>query len=168
MNFKTDRLSFSLITHADQDDVFETLNSEHTAGIISFFHWPMDMEQAQFWCDKAVTGFENKTEYLFMVRQNDRAIGCISVHISKSAEAETGYWVAEKHQGRGYATEMLSGILEFSKNQLGIKEISASTVLNNPTSEHILLKNHFKYQGQEDLTLLNGTIRPSKIFSLKL
>ena len=168
MNFKTDRLSFSLITHADQDDVFETLNARHTADIISFFHWPMGMKQAQFWCDKAVTGFENKTEYLFIARQNDRAIGCISVHISKSEKAETGYWVAEQCQGKGYATEMLSGVLEFSKNQLSVKEMAASTVLNNPASEHILLKSHFEYKGQENLTLLNGTIRPSKIFFLKL
>ena len=167
--FSTKRLTYSLITADDVDDVFTTMNSRETAEIISFLHWPMTREQARSWCQKSVEGAQNKTDYMFLTYHNNQPAGYIGLHDQdkEAGCAEIGYWVAENYKGQGIATEMTKGIVHFAFNDLGFRELFATTAHGNAASENVLIKAGFVESGSKDVPLPDGSLRPSKLFTLK-
>ena len=65
----------------------------------------------------------------------------------KDGKVETGYSVLPQFEGRGYATEMLKGILDWAiKN--GAKKIIARTDTNNLKSQRVLEKAGFHFVGE--------------------
>ncbi len=163
----TRRLHLSIITADDFDDVYHTLNNQRTCEIISFLNWPLSDEQVQWWCDKAVTGFERETEFLFIARQDEKPAGCIGLHLENDKQAEVGYWVSADMQGQGIATEMLQAVTAYGFEALNLKQIYATTALDNPPSDTVLTKSRFGRSGQKDVELPDGTFRPSNLFMLK-
>lgn len=55
---------------------------------------------------------------------------------------ETGYSVLPQYEGRGYATEMLQGIVRWALGQ-GAKKINARTDMDNTKSQRVLIKAGF-------------------------
>ena len=162
----TSRLNLSLISMQDESAVFNILNYQNTAEIVSRFTWPMTHAQSTWWCETAETGQKNKNEYLFIARMKDKAVGCMGIHLDKSDPqvAEVGYWIDEKFQGQGFASEMLNSILEFGFESLELNQIYATTAKNNPASCHVLTKAGFKQDGTTDVSLPDGSKRPSFLF----
>jgi RimJ/RimL family protein N-acetyltransferase len=60
---------------------------------------------------------------------------------------ELGYSVLEQFQGRGYGTEMVAGLVQWSLAQPGVEIISAETESANPASERVLIKSGFSRVG---------------------
>lgn len=63
-------------------------------------------------------------------------------------DAELGYVFAKRVWGRGYATEVISGILEYAKNELFLDKVNAFVIPENVVSVHILNKFGFKDMGK--------------------
>lgn len=61
----------------------------------------------------------------------------------KRGMVEIGYSVLPKFQGQGLATEMVAGMIEWSKHQPEVKQIEAETNIDNRPSVRILEKNSF-------------------------
>lgn len=151
MSIQTHRLTLSFIQQDDLQDVFDTMNFKHTAQTISFMAWPMTMEQAQAWCDKSVLGAEKKTDYLYIARDNEqRPVGCIGLHSFKTDVLEIGYWVSELHQGKGYASEMLTGVIDYAFRILNLQALYATVIPDNLKSLKLLQKNGFEITGKVD------------------
>ncbi|MCB1721338.1 MAG: GNAT family N-acetyltransferase [Rhodospirillales bacterium] len=169
MRFHSQHLDFSLISNADFDDLYKTMNDRQTCEIISFLHWPLTKEQVQNWIDKSETAQKQNNGYFFIARNNDnKPAGCISLHLEqKNSVAEIGYWVAPDFQGQGIATEMLATIIEFGFKTLALEELFATTAHGNAASENVLRKNGFIESGAKDVPLPDGTLRPSKLFVKK-
>jgi len=164
---ETPRLSLSIITADDFDAVFQTLNDEHTCGIISFLQWPLTNDQVERWVGKAVTGNITGSEYLFLAKQDGEPAGCIGIHIESDSRAEIGYWVSKDMQGQGIASEMLVAVASYGLEELQLDEIYATTAKGNPASDAVLMKNGFIPSGNVDVPLMDGSIRPSNLFVLK-
>lgn len=165
---ETERLKLSLIQQNDLDAVFETMNSKKTADIISFLNWPMTKQQAALWCDRSVKGFEKQTDFLFLARDknNISPIGCICLLLSEDKhEGEIGYWVTEKSQGLGFATEMLKAIVDLAFNTLCLKTVLATAAIENPESLRVLEKQGFRIIGFKDLPTAKGTILKCHLLS---
>jgi len=162
----TPRLHLSIITMQDESAVFNTLNYQNTAEIVSMFTWPMTRAQSTWWRETAEAGQKSKNEYLFIARKNTVAAGCIGIHVDDDnlTRAEVGYWVDEKFQGQGIASEMLSGVLEFGFETLKLKEVYATTAKDNSASSHLLTKVGFKEDGTINVSLPDGATRPSLLF----
>lgn len=165
---KTDRLLISLITKDDVQAVFHTLNHEKTANAISFLSWPMTIDQAETWCETSINGYKQKTDYMYLARKGGQPIGGIGLHPSQDTPhwAETGYWVDEKHQGKGYASEMLRGIIRLAFEDMDITQIYATTAIDNDPSANLLKKAGFIADGKKDVKLPDGSIRPSNKYTL--
>lgn len=163
----TRRLHLSIITTDDFDDVYRTLNDQQTCEIISFLSWPLAKEQVESWCEKAIRGFERETEFLFIARQNGKAAGCIGLHLENDKQAEIGYWVSPDMRRQGIASEMLQAVTAYGFDTLDLKQIYATTALDNPPSSAVLIKGGFTRTGQKNVELPDGTFRPSNLFMLK-
>jgi ribosomal-protein-alanine N-acetyltransferase len=165
--FNSARLTFTLITHEDHNDVRATLNDQNTCEMLSFMRWPLTDEQVTYWCDKAVEGAKEESEYLFIARNGHRAIGCIGIHKDQDepTKAEIGYWVSPNHQRQGYANEMLVYALDYAQNDLGIKNFYATADNENPASANLLIKHDFIESGEKLVESQNNAPRPSKLFT---
>lgn len=156
---KTERFIISLIQSEDLPLVFETMNSQKTAEIISFLQWPMTLSQAEKWCQKAINGYKTQTDFLFLVRDQKKTspVGCICLLRAKETDAmEVGYWVTETWQGKGCATEMLQAMIEVAFEEFGTTKLIATAAKGNPASLRVLEKQGFQIIGVKELSTAKG------------
>ena len=91
----------------------------------------------------AISNAENKT------------IGdiCIVNEPNADGEIEIGYGTYDEFQGKGFMTEIVGGIIEWTKTQPIVKSIIASTDKTNTASFKVLEKNNFVKIGEADILL---------------
>ena len=74
---------------------------------------------------------------------------CFVGEPNEAGEIEIGYGTYPEFQGRGYMTEMVSGMIAWAKTQPGVRAIIASTDATNLASYRVLQKNHFGKTGED-------------------
>lgn len=68
---------------------------------------------------------------------------CFTGEPNSEGEIEIGYGTYENQRGKGYISEAVGGMVEWTKSQQGIKSIIASTEKTNIASYKVLQKNNF-------------------------
>lgn len=58
-----------------------------------------------------------------------------------------GYWVAEEHNGRGYATQAVTQAVDYAFAKLGLHRVQANVMTKNPRSARVLEKAGFRREG---------------------
>ena len=79
---------------------------------------------------------------------------CMVGEPNSEGEIEIGYGTHEEFQNKGFMTEMVGGIIEWTKTQSKVKAILASTEKGNKASCKVLEKNNFGIIGENE-NLLN-------------
>jgi len=75
---------------------------------------------------------------------------CIVGEPNADGEIEIGYGTYEEFQGKGFMTEIVGGIIEWTKMQSIVKSIAASTDKTNTASFKVLQKNNFIKIGETE------------------
>lgn len=75
---------------------------------------------------------------------------CIIGEPNEEGEIEIGYGTYDEFQNKGYMTEIVGGIIEWSKKQPNVKSIIASTEKQNMASSKVLEKNGFLKIGETE------------------
>jgi ribosomal-protein-alanine N-acetyltransferase len=85
-------------------------------------------------------------------RQSQQMIGdlCFVGEPNDAGEVEIGYGTYPEFQGRGYMTEMVSGMAAWCSGQPGVSAIVASTDATNVASYRVLEKNQFVQTSDAD------------------
>jgi len=78
---------------------------------------------------------------------------CIIGEPNAAGEIEIGYGTYQAFQGKSFMTEIVSGIIEWARKEVGVKFIVASTDKNNLASYRVLEKNYFKLKGETNTML---------------
>jgi len=88
----------------------------------------------------------------YAIVKDDIPIGCAELlihpdgnHWWGEGSAELGYWVAEEHQGNGYATMACKILIKRAFEDLNIQRVFASYKKENPASKRVLEKLGFEY-----------------------
>jgi len=85
--------------------------------------------------------------YPFVIVGNGgRVVGAINIsNVVRGAfqSCNVGYWVAEEHNGRGFATTALGLVCERAFGELGLHRVEAGTLLHNLASQRVIEKNGF-------------------------
>ncbi len=68
--------------------------------------------------------------------------------LSEKGVVEIGYGIADEYQGRGYATEAVSAIVEWALMQSGVTNVVAETEKSNIASQRVLNKAGFLPTGE--------------------
>lgn len=68
---------------------------------------------------------------------------------SNPNEVEIGYVICKKYSGKGYATELLKAMIEYSVETLGISVLYGRVMHGNDASIRVLEKNGFKFIKEE-------------------
>lgn len=75
---------------------------------------------------------------------------CIVGEPNLAGEIEIGYGTYDEFQGMGFMTEIVSGIIVWTKTQPNVKSIIASTEKTNSASFKVLEKNNFVKIGETE------------------
>jgi [ribosomal protein S5]-alanine N-acetyltransferase len=96
------------------------------------------------------------TLWTAILKIENKMIGdlCIVGEPNAAGEIEIGYGTYDEFQGRGFMTEIVSGIIMWTKTQPFVKSIVASTDKTNTASFRVLQKNNFVKIGETE-TLFN-------------
>jgi [ribosomal protein S5]-alanine N-acetyltransferase len=68
---------------------------------------------------------------------------CFVGEPNADGEIEIGFGTYEQHQGHGYMTEAVTGMIKWVREQTGVKSIFAQTEMGNFASMSVLQKNGF-------------------------
>ena len=110
------------------------------------------LERAQRWI--AERDAESPT-LLVTDRQTGEAIGLLIVFLDSSADedsggdARLGYLLSDSVWGQGLASELVAGLVGWSKTRAGIATLTAGVEASNVASQRVLLKNGFAQVGAE-------------------
>jgi ribosomal-protein-alanine N-acetyltransferase len=86
---------------------------------------------------------------------------CIVGEPNLEGEIEIGYGTYDEFQGKGFMTEIVSGIIIWTKTQSIVKSIIASTDKTNIASFRVLEKNNFNTISETD-ALFNWKLETNK------
>ena len=96
--------------------------------------------------------FLYSTLWTAISKTENKMIGdlCIVGEPNADGEIEIGYGTYDEFQGKGFMTEIVGGIIEWTKMQQIVKSITASTDKTNTASFKVLQKNNFIKIGESD------------------
>jgi ribosomal-protein-alanine N-acetyltransferase len=118
------------------NESYEDLNE--TKGAIDFFVECVDKNELPF-----VLAIE--------LKENGELIGDTGINqiMGNNKEVEIGFTISNKYSGKGYATEVLSGMTEYATKTFGVKTIFGRIIKGNNASIRVLEKNGYNFQKEE-------------------
>ncbi len=137
--------------------------------------WPLDGATAAAFHRRRIQVKEEwraQTGYGFLIfgREDGELLGGITLSNVRLGVAQTGslgYWVAAGHARKGYMTEAVRCILDYSFNSLKLHRVEAACLPDNEASRGLLLKCGFREEGlaREHLKI-NGRWRDHVTFGI--
>lgn len=128
----------SLQENADNKKIWDNL--------IDAFPHPYTLKDAEEWiasCEKD----EQKSKTHFAIEIGNEAVGGISFSYKQPSMTGTiGYWLGEKHWGKGIMTEALKLMTDYAFNEFNIKKMTAKVYPWNMASARVLEKAGYKYE----------------------
>lgn len=90
------------------------------------------------------------TLWTIILKPENTMVGdlCFVGEPNEAGEIEIGYGTYEKYRKKGLMTEAVGAMIEWAKQQPGVRAIVASTEKNNPASSAVLVKNKFVNDGE--------------------
>ncbi len=87
---------------------------------------------------------------------DDQVIGSCGISVGKGVGAYTGdvgYWVGERHWGKGMASAALAAFLQYVWATFEVERLQAEVFAWNPASAHVLERNGFVLEGTRRLAI---------------
>jgi RimJ/RimL family protein N-acetyltransferase len=144
---RSPRLLLRPIWPEDWQGVLAGIANERVVRNLASATWPYAEENARaFVADRPEPLFPRS---LITRADSGEVIGCIGIDpvIGEPATAELGYWVAQPHWGRGYATEAGAAMIAIAR-LLGHERLTAAHFSDNPASGRVLAKLGFVPTGK--------------------
>jgi RimJ/RimL family protein N-acetyltransferase len=100
-------------------------------------------------------------EFIIFARKTTglELVGGIGFHrasVGPTKSAELGFWIAEPHWGKGYATEAGEAVIAIARYCLQLRRVQAYYFVDNPASGRVLAKLGFTPTGQGAPRLSSG------------
>ena len=137
--------------------------------------WPADaLERSAFArrLRRQATEWRNDEGFSFLAfaKPDDVMIGGLgitNVRRGVAQMASIGYWTGRPFVRRGYMTEAVRAVLEFSFTQLGLHRIEAACIPDNLASKGLLVKLGFRAEGEAQSYLrINGEWRDHLLYAI--
>lgn len=111
---------------------------------------PYTIRDAEEWIEQHGFARERGEHYIFAVDVwSGDLVGAIGLRVNaEHRHGELGYWMGKSSQGKGYATEAVSAMLEFGFFGLDLHRIYARHLSWNLASGRVLQKSGMRYEGR--------------------
>lgn len=153
---ETERLVVREFSLADMDALFELYSYEGMADYMEGLYPYEEEYNYQKAYIENMYRFFGYGMWLVFEKETGKLVGRAGVEHREELEGELelGYAIGTPWQGKGYATEVCRGILEYAHEELGFEEICSLVQPENIASVHLLEKLGFR---MEEELLLEGT-----------
>ncbi len=156
-------LELKQLERSDSNDIFEAIDSqrEYLGKWLPFVDLTREISDTEKYVDSVVDAPEDRFEYVFTIRKQDKFIGLIGFKDTDrlNKKTEIGYWLSERYQKQGIVTRSVDQLCHFAFNKLGINRIQIKCAVENHASKVIPQKLGFIFEGFErDGELLTGNI----------
>lgn len=138
--------------------------------------WPKKALTEEFYFKrqiKLLREWKSDKKYAFViVNQSGAIIGGVNINSVRRdkklpSSASFGYWIAEQYQGKGYMTEALTLLIEFSVTHLKIGELNIACLPHNQRSIKLARRLGFQKTGYAKKYLqINGKRQDHILHSL--
>ena len=107
----------------------------------------------------------------FVFADSDQAlVGAITLSNVRRGVAETGtlgYWIGQKHAGKGYGAAAVQAMVAYAFDELNLHRVEAACVPENAASRRVLEKSGFQLEGQARAYLkINGAWADHLLFGV--
>lgn len=167
MNFSYQTTKFQIdeVFNSNQDSEFfvsvmDILTPSVVESLPPYFQNVNSISSAQEWLKHVVSDGR-----LFIVKLvgESKAIGFVFLSTEDSGDTHIGYLLGESFWGKGYATEILKGLIDFIKSEDQVTRLIAGVDTDNVASIKLLQRLGFIHSSNED----NGTMFYEYRFSPK-
>ncbi len=155
-SYQTTRLQIGEVCNSNQspeflESVIEILTPSVVGSLPPYFQNVNSISSAREWLKQVISDGR-----LFVVKLvgESKSIGFIFLSTENSGDTHIGYLLAESYWGKGYATEILKGLIDFIKSEDQVTRLIAGVATDNVASIKLLQKLDFIHSSTED----NGTI----------
>ncbi len=129
----------------------------------------VSLEQIKQWLSSIDKKYENKEYYNWVITLKDNeVIGAINLRVDNDNDLVClNYAIGNRHNNRGYMTEALNAVKDFTSNNLKVRKIIGGCELNNIALQRVMEKCGFKFEeARENELLLKDGFHDLKIFSI--
>lgn len=148
---KTERLAVRFLRPDDLDD-FHALTSDPEINRYMDDGQPLSRESTERWIEISLANYEARGYGCFAVtpKGEDRMIGFAGFArpADRPGITEIIYAFPKVHWGKGYATEVARGLIEYGLTRGGLDRIEATVDPANESSKRVLLKAGMTYDGR--------------------
>ena len=147
---ETDRLILRRLTKNDAEDMYEYSSDPEVPRYLTWTPHE-DIYYTRKYIKYIISQYKTGeySDWAITLRSNGKMIGTCgftSVDLSNS-RAEIGYVLHGGYRGRGYASEAVKAVLEYSFNILELNRIEARVMEGNTPSEKLLNTLGFRHEG---------------------
>lgn len=110
---------------------------------------PCTMDGANWWIAFILDAEKKKPipEKHFVIDIDGTLVGSIGIINIDKHKGELGYWLADKHFGKGIMTKAIKEMVSYCTKEIGLKRIFAPVLPHNKASARVLEKNGFELEG---------------------
>lgn len=142
----SERLTLRDFRDTDFDIHNTYLGNFEVSKMLTVVPHPYTKEDGEWWFDYCKTT-PHSEEINWVIDNGDSLVGVIGAR-TISTHPHIGYWLAEEHWGKGYASEATNLVCAYIFEILGADAISTGLFSINPKSLNVLKKNGFEVTGE--------------------
>ena len=147
------------------DDISAVYNGWETdPDVAKYMMWEShnDIEKTRAWIADEICNIAKDDWYRWALikKETEELIGtCLIYYSDEESSYVVGYNLSKKFWGNGYTTEAMKRVLEFARNDLGLKLITGSHSVENPASGKVMEKIGMVYNQDCNYVCNGGKIR---------
>lgn len=179
MERETSRLILREPGERDIDNIVENLNNPQVSRFLCGVPYPYTKKDALEDIERISnewkkSGEQNDYFFIIELKGKNKVIGGLGLCTIDNCSAREGtrtisYHLGENYWGKGYGSEALGSLLNFSFDELGLRRVEASVVSSHEASIKLLRKHGFLLEGTRRegfLCRANGKIHDECIYGL--
>ncbi|MHC5307623.1 GNAT family N-acetyltransferase [Bartonella sp. LJL80] len=144
----TERLVLRQPHVEDMDAIADLANNRRVSAMLQKMPYPYTRKHAAEFILRAVAGELGHCVYAITFAENGSFIGSCSIKDREEGDGlELGYWIGQPYWKNGYATEVVSCLVDAAFRASDIDELYVSCFSANVASRRVILKSGFRFLG---------------------
>lgn len=146
MLFETPRLIVRRLVNADAEAMCAIYGDEESMRFVGDAR-PLPVDICLHWIDVTDGNFERRGYGMMAAceKESGELVACVGVvHPNQQEEPEIKYAIRRDRWGRGLATELVAGIVEYARTELGKSRLIATVHPDHVKSQRVLQKVGFE------------------------
>jgi RimJ/RimL family protein N-acetyltransferase len=153
---ETRRLILRLPQRHEAADIMVEANNPRISSMLARMPYPYRLSDAEFFvrmCEEATKTRHMAHFGIYLKRHGgaDYIGGCGFSPLDKDPVPHLGYWISERHWGKGYANEAARAVQAFAFDERGLPELHSGCRPDNAGSRAVLEKLGFRHVGSSTI-----------------